>query len=106
MSRIGNSIFAASLIAAGVTPLAPASPALADPKPEIQLCRDVLLPGRPASNLGECLSYIMDAENGSQGEVAHHCDTLEENDPETFDMLFVSKSECIQAFGSRGHFKN
>lgn len=104
MLRIGNSIFAAVLIAAGVTPMTPAPPALADPKPDIELCRDILLPGRPESNLGECLSYITVAENDSQGEVSHHCDTLEENDPETFDSLFVSKSECIQAFGSRGHF--
>src|SRR5689334_10247926 len=104
MVRIGSSVFAALLIAAGVTPMTAASPALADPKPEIELCRDVLLPGRPESNLGECVSYITVAENGSEGEVSHHCDTLEENDPETFYALFVTKAECIQAFGSRGHF--
>lgn len=104
MSRIGSSVFAAILFAAGITPLTPASPALADPKPEIALCRDVLLPARPASNLGECLSYITVAENESEGEVSHHCDTLQEDDPDTFYALFVTKSECIQAFGSRGHF--
>lgn len=104
MFRIGGSFFAAILMATGTTPLMPASSALADPKPEIQLCRDVLLPGRPESNLGECVSYITVAENESQGEVSHHCDTLEENDPQTFYSLFVTKSECIQAFGSRGHF--
>jgi hypothetical protein len=104
MFRVGSSVFAAIIVAAGVTPITTASPALADPKPEIELCREVLLPARPASNLGECLSYITVAENESGGEVSHHCDSLEENDPETFDALFVTKSECIQAFGSRGHF--
>lgn len=104
MFRIGRSVFASILLAGSFAPVAAPSPAFADPKPEIELCRDVLLPGRPESNLGECVSYITVAENQSQGEVSHHCDTLEENDPETFYAMFVSKSECIQAFGSRGHF--
>lgn len=104
MFRISSTVLAAIFLAAGVTPISFASPAKADPKPEIDLCREVLLPARPESNLGECLSYITVAENESEGEVSHHCDTLEENDPETFYSLFVTKSECIQAFGSRGHF--
>jgi hypothetical protein len=94
---------AAILIVAGVTPILPASPAHTEANPAIQLCREVLLPGRPASNQGECVSYINDAENGSGGEVSHHCDTLQENDPDTFELLFATKSECIQAFGLRGH---
>lgn len=95
---------AAVVIATGVTPITPASPARADPKPAIGLCREVLLPNRPASNLGECLSYITVAQNGSDGVPSHECDSLQENDPDTFDLLFVTKSECIQAFGGRGHF--
>ena len=105
MIRISAAFVAAIIIAAGVTPVLPAPPALADPKPAIDLCRDVLLPARPASNLGECLSYINVAANQSQGEATHQCDFLEENDPFTFDLLFVTRSECIQAFGGRGHFK-
>ena len=97
--------FIATIVAAVVSPIAPASPAFADPKPAIELCRDVLLPNRPASKLGECLSYINVATNQSEGEPSHQCDFLEENDPFTFDLLFVTRSECIQAFGSRGHSK-
>ena len=82
-----------------------ASPAFAKANPAIDLCRDVLLPARPASNLGECLSYINSATNESGGEASHECDFLMENDPFTFDLLFVTRSECIQAFGDRGHFK-
>jgi hypothetical protein len=105
MFRIGAAFVAFGILAAGVAPIVPASPALADPNPGIALCRNVLLPGRPASNLGECLSYINVAENQSKGEPAHACDFLEENDPFVFELLFVSRSECIQAFGSRGQFK-
>jgi hypothetical protein len=105
MIRISAAFTAAILIATGITPLAPASTALADPRPAIDLCRDVLVPARPASNLGECLSYINVATNQSEGEASHQCDFLEENDPFTFELLFVTRSECIQAFGGRGHFK-
>jgi hypothetical protein len=105
MIRITAAFVAAIIIAAGVTPVMPASPALAGPKPAIGLCRDVLLPARPASNLGECLSYINVATNDSEGVPSHECDFLQENDPDTFDLLFVTRSECIQAFGLRGHFK-
>ena len=105
MIRISSALIAAIVIAIGINPVAPASPALADPKPAIDLCRDVLLPARPASNLGECLSYINVAANESEGEASHECDFLMENDPFTFDLLFVTRSECIQAFGSRGHSK-
>jgi hypothetical protein len=104
MFRMSAAFVAALVIAAGVTPIVPPSAARADPKAAIDLCRNVLLPNRPESNLGECLSYITVAENGSGGEVAHHCDSLEENDPVTFEMFFTSKSECIQAFGGRGRF--
>ena len=104
MLRIGAAFVAAVVIAAGVTPLAPAAPARADQKAAIDLCRDVLLPGRPESNLGECLSYINVAQNQSNGVPSHACDFLQENDPDTFEMLFTSKPECIQAFGGRGHF--
>ena len=104
MIRITTTFVAAIFIAASATPIVPASPALADPKPAIGLCRDVLLPNRPASNLGECLSYITVAANESEGVASHQCDFLIENDPDTFDMLFVTRSECIQAFGLRGHF--
>jgi hypothetical protein len=103
MIRISAAFIVAIVIAVGMTPVAPASPALADPKPAIDLCRDVLLPARPASNLGECLSYINVAAKDSEGEAAHECDFLEENDPFTFELLFVTRSECIQAFGGRGH---
>ena len=103
MFRTRAAAFAATIILAQTTPILPASPALADPNPAIDQCR-ALLPSRPESNPGECRSYITVAENGSGGEVAHHCDFLEENDPETFDMFFTSRSECIQAFGGRGHF--
>ena len=95
----------ATIIAASACPVMAASPALADPKPVIELCRDVLLPNRPASNLGECLSYINVAANESEGEASHQCDFLEENDPFTFELLFVTRSECIQAFGGRGRAK-
>jgi hypothetical protein len=105
MIRISAAFIAAIAIAVGMSPVAPASPALADPKPAVDLCRDVLLPARPASNLGECLSYITVAANESEGEASHQCDFLEENDPFTFELLFVTKPECIQAFGGRGHFK-
>jgi hypothetical protein len=104
MIRITSAFIAAIVIAAGITPVAPASPALADAKPAIDLCRDVLLPARPASNLGECLSYMNVATNDSEGVASHQCDFLEENDPFTFELLFVTRSECIQAFGGRGHF--
>ncbi|MEO8456002.1 MAG: hypothetical protein ABI454_12665 [Sphingomicrobium sp.] len=104
MLRMRTAFMAALVIAAGVTPIVPASAARAEPKAAIDLCRNILLPNRPESNLGECLSYITVAENGSAGEVAHHCDSLEENDPVTFDMFFTSKSECIRAFGGRGLF--
>jgi hypothetical protein len=105
MLRISTVFCVATIFAATITPIAPVSPALADPKPAIDLCRDVLLPARPASNLGECLSYINVATNDSEGVASHQCDFLQENDPFTFELLFVTKSECIQAFGSRGHFK-
>jgi hypothetical protein len=105
MIRVSAAIIAAIVIAAGISPVAPASPAMADPKPAIGLCRDVLLPARPASNLGECLSYINVAANESEGEASHQCDFLQENDPFTFDLLFVTRSECIKAFGGRGQFK-
>ena len=104
MLRTSAAFLAAILLAAGATPVLPVTPALADPKPTLVLCRDVLVPARPASNLGECLSYITVAQNGSDGEPSHHCDFLEENAPDTFDLLFTSRSECIQAFGLRGHF--
>jgi hypothetical protein len=99
----------AALIAAVVSVAAqavlvlPSSVAYADPNPAIDQCR-ALLPSRPASNPGECRSYITVANNDSQGEVAHHCDSMQENDPEIFEMMFSTKSECIQAFGLRGHY--
>ena len=105
MLKTSAAVFAAMLFVAGVTPIMPAAPAQAEPKLAIELCRDVLLPARPASNLGECLSYIAVAQNESDGEASHACDFLAENDPFTFELLFVSKSECIQAFGLRGHWK-
>jgi hypothetical protein len=105
MFRIGAALVAAVVIATGVTPLTPASPAMAAQNPAVGLCRDVLLPGRPASNLGECLSYINDANNESDGVVSHFCDFLIENDPDTFELLFVSRPECIQAYGLRGRWK-
>jgi hypothetical protein len=83
----------------------PASPAHADPKSAIELCQDVLMPARPNSNLGECLSYINVANNQSGGDPAHACDFLIENDPDTFELLFTTRSECIQAFGGRGQWK-
>ena len=104
MFRISIMLSAATVLAAGIIPVAPASNALADPKPAIDLCRDVLLPARPASNLGECLSYINVAANASEGDPSHACDFLIDNDPDTFDLLFTSRPECIQAFGLRGHF--
>ena len=97
--------FAAILIAAGFTPLAPIAPALADQNPAVALCQNVLLPARPNSNLGECVSYINAANNQSDGEPAHACDFLIENDPDTFELLFDSRSQCIQAFGNRGQWK-
>ena len=103
MFRTRAAVFAATIIAAQFTPILPAVPALADPNPAIEQC-DRLLPSRPASNAGECRSYITVSHNASGGEVAHHCDSLEENDPDTFDMFFTSRSECVQAFGGRGHF--
>jgi hypothetical protein len=104
MIRVSSAFIAAIVIAVGITPVAAVSPALADPKPAIDLCRDVLLPARPASNLGECLSYINVATNDSEGVASHQCDFLMENDPFTFDLLFVTRSECIRAFGGRGRF--
>ena len=68
MFKISVALVASVVIAAGVTPVLPAAPAGAEPKAAIDLCRDVLLPARPASNLGECLSYINVATNGSDGE--------------------------------------
>jgi hypothetical protein len=102
MFRNSTALCAAIILVTCVTPVMSASPAMAAPKPAIDLCRDVLLPSRPASNLGECLSYINVATNGSAGVASHECDFLEENDPVTFDLLFVTRSECIQAFGGRG----
>ena len=93
------------LVAAGLTPVAPASPARADQNSAVALCHDVLLPARPNSSLGECVSYINTANNQSDGEPAHECDFLAENDPDTFELLFTSRSECIQAFGLRGPWK-
>jgi len=103
MLRIGVALVAAVVIAAGVTPVMPAAPARAEANPGIAICRD-LLPSRPNSNLGECLSYITVVRNDSDGDPSHHCDFLEENAPDIFDLLFTSRSECIQAFGLRGHF--
>jgi hypothetical protein len=103
MFRNSVILFAAVAISAQVAPILPASSARAEANPAIEQCRE-LLPYRPQSNPGECRSYITVTADGSNGEVAHHCDSLEENDPETFDMLFTSRSECIQAFGGRGHF--
>jgi hypothetical protein len=104
MFRITTMLCAAAILAAAITPIAAPSPAFAKANPAIDQCR-ALLPYRPASNLGECLSYINAATNESQGEASHECDFLIENDPFTFELLFVTRSECIQAFGSRGHFK-
>jgi hypothetical protein len=104
MFKIGAA-FLAAVVVAGVTPVLPAAPARADTKASIELCREVLLPGRPASNLGECLSYINVAQNGSEGEVSHFCDFLQENDPDIFEMMFTSKHECIQAYGQRGQWQ-
>src|SRR5438874_126684 len=102
MSRTIVAVLVAAILTAGVTSVMPASPARAEANPAIDQCR-ALLPYRPASNLGECLSYINVAANKSAGEASHECDFLEENDPFTFDLLFVTRAECIQAFGSRGH---
>ena len=105
MLKTSAAFFAAVILVAGATPIILAAPAQAEPKPAIELCRDVLLPARPASNLGECLSYITVAQNESDGEASHACDFLAENDPFTFELLFVSRSECVQAFGGRGRSK-
>ena len=104
MFRITTMLCGATILAAAITPMAAPSPAFAKANPAIDQCR-ALLPYRPASNLGECLSYINSATNESEGEASHECDFLMENDPFTFDLLFVTRSECIQAFGDRGHFK-
>jgi hypothetical protein len=104
MFRINTMVCAATILAAAITPVAAPSPAFAEANPAIDQCR-ALLPNRPASNLGECLSYINVAANQSEGEASHECDFLEENDPFTFDLLFVTRSECIRAFGGRGSFK-
>src|SRR5207253_2325884 len=104
MLRIGVALVAAVVIAAGVTPVMPAAPARAEANLAIAICRN-LLPSRPNSNLGECLSYLNVATNESGGDASHACDFLIDNDPDTFDSLFVTRSECIQAFGGRGHFK-
>jgi hypothetical protein len=103
MFRTRVAVFAAAITVAQFTPILPAAPAIADPNPAIDQC-ERLLPFRPESNPGECRSYITTANNGSGGEVAHHCDSLQENDPDTFEMFFTTRSECIQAFGGRGHF--
>jgi len=105
MFKISAAFAAAVIIAAGFTPIAPTSPALADQNPAIELCQDVLMPARPNSNLGECLSYINVANNQSGGDPAHACDFLIENDPDTFELLFATRSDCIQAFGNRGQWK-
>jgi hypothetical protein len=105
MFRISAAIAAVCIIAGGVTPILPPSPAHADANPAVDLCREVLVPLRPNSNLGECVSYINAAANDSGGEASHFCDFLIENDPDTFELLFVSKPECIQAYGDRGHGK-
>ena len=96
---------AVMFVAVGFTPVAPVSPAQADSNPAVALCRYVLLPARPASNLGECVSYINTANNQADGEPAHECDFLAENDPDTFELLFTTRSQCIQAFGLRGKWK-
>ena len=101
ISRNSIGITAALALATGVTPVLPAAPAQAEQNPGIEQCR-AILPFLPESNLGECLSWINTAANGAGGEVAHHCDALQENDPETFEMMFATKSECIHAFGNRG----
>ena len=105
MLKTGAAFVAAMFLAAGLTPIAPAAPAMAAQKPSLDLCRDVLVPARPASNLGECLSYINVAQNGSGGQVSHFCDFLIENDPDIFELLFTSRSECVQAYGGRGQWK-
>lgn len=105
MFRTSIALVAAIALATGITPLAPAAPAAAAQNPAVDLCRSVLLPARPASNLGECASYIKVAQNGSDGEVSHFCDFLAENDPYIFELLFVSKPECIHAYGGRGQWK-
>jgi hypothetical protein len=105
MFRISAALVASVVLAAGVTPVLPAAPARAESKAAINLCRDILLPARPASNLGECLSYINASNNQSDGVVSHFCDFLIENDPDTFELLFVSRSECIRAYGLRGRWK-
>jgi hypothetical protein len=103
MFRTQGAVAAAVFLATQVTPVVPQSAARAAPNPAIDQCRQ-LLPYRPASTPGECRSYITVANNGSDGEVAHHCDSMEENDPEIFAMMFTSRSDCIQAFGLRGHY--
>jgi hypothetical protein len=104
MFRNGAAFLAAAILASGTTPILPAAPAAAVTKWEIGLCRDVLLPQRPNSNLGECLSYINVAQNGSDGEVSHFCDYLIDNDPFTFELLFSSRWECLHLYGGRGPF--
>lgn len=104
MFRTGAALVAAVVMAAGVTPVLPAAPARAAANTGIAICHE-LLPSRPNSNLGECLSYINVAENQSGGDASHACDFLIENDPDTFDLMFTSRSECIQAFGLRGQWK-
>ena len=104
MSKAIAAAFMAAILVTGATPVMPASPARAEANAAIDQCR-ALLPYRPASNLGECVSYINVAANESEGETSHQCDFLEENDPFTFDLLFVTRSECIRAFGGRGRSK-
>jgi hypothetical protein len=104
MMRTRIALAAAATLFAGAVPVMPAAPAQAKANPAIEQCR-AILPLLPESNLGECLSWITVAENGAGGEVSHHCDALQENSPEIFEMLFLTKSECIQAFGGRGPFK-
>jgi hypothetical protein len=103
MFRTSAAFFGTLLTALPAVPILPASAAMAERNPAIAQCRD-LLPSRPQSNAGECRSWITVAGNESDGEVSHHCDALEENDPIIFDMMFTSKHDCIQAFGGRGHF--
>ena len=95
-------VAAAGALVAGVTPLGPAAPARAEANPAVDQCR-ALLPYLPASNLGECLSFITVAANGSNGFATHDCDSFEENDPELFYLIFVSKSECIRLMKAGQH---
>ena len=93
-------LFAGALALTLITPIFPQSAAIASiggsAKPDVDFCRDVVLPQVPAANLGECVSYSETDYNCDAGFATHDCDAFLEGDPVGFYLTYDSFNQCVR----------